>query len=113
MASHTVINRTKQLTIVPLNDGTTVHLAPGEQVPVDASLLSGNSKAKKLVERKVLELTPPLPEMEMSRPVEAKAAAAEERGESTPVGGPAEPEAAAEPDDDESPGRRKRPGSRR
>jgi hypothetical protein len=66
--THKVINCTKQLVIVPLNDGTTVHLAPGEQAPVDAFLLTGNDKAAKLIERKVIDLDPRLPEESEDEP---------------------------------------------
>ncbi len=72
MTRHKMINLTKQLVIVPLKDGTTVHLAPAEQVQVEAFLLTGNDKVKRLVDRKVIHLDPKLPESDVTKPAEAK-----------------------------------------
>jgi hypothetical protein len=45
-----IINRTKRLTIIPLNSGESIHLAPGEKSPpIEEFELENNAKVQKLL----------------------------------------------------------------
>ena len=50
-------NRSKQLLVVPLNSGATVHLAPGEEAGVDPIEVKNNGSLEKMVQRGWLSMT--------------------------------------------------------
>ena len=54
----TITNATRQLLIVPLNSGTTLHLAPGASSdPIDESEINDNAKIAKLRDAGLVSLT--------------------------------------------------------
>ena len=51
-----IINRTKRLTIIPLNSGESIHLAPGEKSPpIDDFELENNAKVEKLLKANLID----------------------------------------------------------
>lgn len=48
MAPQELVNKAPYLMIIPLNDGTSVHLAPGKKTTVQPYQVAGNTKLKKL-----------------------------------------------------------------
>lgn len=44
-------NRSKQLLVIPLNSGATVHLAPGEETGVDPIEVKNNAAVEKMAQR--------------------------------------------------------------
>jgi hypothetical protein len=52
-------NRGKQLLVVPLNSGATIHLAPGESSsPIEDLEINGNEKVAKLLRTNLITATP-------------------------------------------------------
>ncbi|TAK09728.1 MAG: hypothetical protein EPO39_01780 [Candidatus Manganitrophaceae bacterium] len=48
----TITNRSRQLLVVPLNSGATLHLAPGEEAPgIDPVEVKNNATLQKMAER--------------------------------------------------------------
>ena len=45
----TITNRTRQLLIVPKNNGSSVYLGPGERTEMPRTEIDGNTKIEKLV----------------------------------------------------------------
>jgi hypothetical protein len=55
---YTVTNRSRFLVTVPLNDGTSVHLAPGETATLKPFQVTSNVKVRKLYALKAIHVEP-------------------------------------------------------
>ena len=68
----TITNRTRQLLIIELNNGETIHLAPDRTSgPIDEALVNGNEKISKLLRSNLI--TSAAAEAETAKPKKAKA----------------------------------------